>query len=240
MAATGPGRSTVIERGGLVLLTRRGAAVVAPVLALALVAPAAHAEIACLPGAGADVGARPGELDPERRLAWIDSELGRSAHRARLWTWGWGIGLGVGTLANLAPLPFVKADQRIDWYTGAVTTAIGIVPLVIAPLDVVADAHDLHARIAARGATDVCTLLGDAETRLVRDAKNQADGQRWWLHVGNVVLNTGVGLFLIVGYRHWAAGAFNAIVGSAIGEVLILTQPTGAIESLRRYREGTF
>jgi hypothetical protein len=207
-----------------------------------LLAPAARADAGCPPGASVDVDvhARLNQIDPERRLAWIDAELSRSAHRAHLWTWAWGIGLGVGTLANLAPLLFVSADQRIDWYTGAVTTAVGIVPLVIAPLDVVADARDLHARLAARGATDVCELLADAETRLVRDAKNQADGQRWWLHAGNVVLNGGVGLFLIIGYHHWAAGAFNAIGGAAIGEVLILTQPTGAIESLRRYREGAW
>ena len=63
---------------------------------------------------------------------------------------------------------------------------------------------------------------------------------RWWLHVGNVILNTGVGLFLGLGYRHWGAGAWNAFGGSAIGEAIILTQPTGSIEDLRRYREGAF
>ena len=116
---------------------------------------------------------------------------------------------------------------------------MGIVPLLIAPLDVVADSRALRSRISARGAhEDVCALLADAETRLVRDAQNQADGRRWWLHAGNVVLNAGVGLFLIVGFRHWTAGIFNAVSGAAIGEVIILTQPTGAIESLRRYREG--
>jgi hypothetical protein len=46
------------------------------------------------------------------------------------------------------------------------------------------------------------------------------------LHVGNVLLNTGVGLFLGLGYHHWGAGAWNAFGGSAIGEAIILTQPT--------------
>ena len=213
------------------------AEVVALAAALAVAAPAAAAP--CTPIAAVGAGdARVGALDPELRLRWIDAELGRSAHHASVWTWSWGLLLGAGTIANLAPIPFVAKDNRVDWYTGAATTAVGIVPLIIAPLDVIGDSRELRARLAARGTTDVCLLLADAETRLVRDAKNQADGQRWWLHVGNVVLNAGVGLFLIVGYHHWGAGVWNAANGAVIGEVIIFTQPTGAIDSLRRYRDG--
>ena len=137
------------------------------------------------------------------------------------------------------PIPFVAKEDRVDWYVGAGTTIVGIVPLVIAPLDVVDDARGLRARLDGAGpAPDVCSLLADAETRLVRDAQNQSDGQRWWLHVGNVLLNSGVGLFLALGYHHWGAGAFNAVFGSAIGEAIILTQPTGTISDLERYRRA--
>jgi hypothetical protein len=198
----------------------------------------AVAETRCPTSAG--IGAGPAPIAGEARLAWIDARLSRTARRARRWTWGWGIGIGVATVANLAPLPFVAREDRIDWYTGAATTVIGIVPLLIAPLDVVEDARALHASLAAPAATggDVCAQLADAETRLLRDAKNQADGQRWWLHAGNVALNTGVGLFLALGYHHWGAGALNAVGGSIIGEAIILTQPTGTIEDLRRYQSG--
>jgi len=179
-------------------------------------------------------------IDPELRLHFIDGRLARTARRAEVWTWGWGIGIGVATIGNLVPLAFVPADQRIDWYVGAATTVVGIVPLLIAPLDVIADSRALRGRLVARVPDDdVCTLLAEAEAKLVRDAENQADGQRWWLHVGNVVLNTGVGLFLAIGYHHWAAGAFNAIFGSAIGEAIILTQPTSSIDDLRAYRAGS-
>ena len=186
-------------------------------------------------------GAAPelGALDAELRLAWIDASLARTAHQAHVWTWGWGIGIGVATLANLAPLAFVAPEDRIDWYVGAGTTVIGVVPLLVAPLDVVGDSRALRARLALRTPADgVCPLLADAEAKLIRDAKNQADGRRWWLHVGNAVLNTGVGLFLALGYHHWGAGALNAVVGTAIGEAIILTQPTSSIGDLERYRSG--
>jgi hypothetical protein len=181
---------------------------------------------------------RPNVHDAELRLAWIDGELARGAHPARIWVWGWGIALGVGTVANLVPVPFVRRDERVDWYTGAVTTGVGVVPLLFAPPKIIADARELHTHLAARAAGDTCALLADAETRLVRDAENQADGRRWWVHAGNVLLNAGVGAFLIIGFHHWGAGLWNAASGAAIGEVIIFTQPTTAIDSLRRYREG--
>ena len=211
------------------------------ILGLACPAENVVAATRCPPGGGG--GERLGQLDGELRLHWIDRHLTETARRARLWTWSWGTGIVVATIGNLAPLPFVAKENRIDWYVGAGTTIVGIVPLLIAPLDVVKDARTLHAQlgaagVAARQADDVCRLLADAETRLVRDAQNQLDGQRWWLHVGNVVLNSGVGLFLVLGYHHYGAGAFNAVVGSAIGEAIILTQPTRTIDDLDLYRRG--
>jgi len=197
----------------------------------------ARAAERCPSGAGG--GPTLAAIEPEQRLHFIDEHLARTARRAQVWTWGWGIGIGVATVGNLVPLLFVAPEDRVDWYVGAGTTIIGVVPLLIAPLDVIGDSRALSARLAARGPTDdVCALLADAERKLVRDAQNQADGQRWWLHVGNVLLNTGVGLFLGLGYHHWAVGAFNAIFGAAIGEAIILTQPTSSIDDLRTYQAG--
>jgi hypothetical protein len=212
------------------------------VAALLLMSAApARAETRCPVPAG--MAASLGAVDGMARLQWIDASLAKTAHRAQLWTWGWGIGIVVSTGLNLIPLAFVPPDERVDWYTSSATTIIGLVPLIIAPLDVVADSRVLRAHLAAPPKPpgtplDVCGLLAEAETLLVRDAKNQADGQRWWLHAGNVALNTGVGLFLGLGFHHWKAGAYNAVVGSAIGEAIILTQPTGSIGDLEKYRSG--
>jgi hypothetical protein len=203
---------------------------------------AAEARCPIAAGAGTGVAGVPDEI----RLAWIDARLADGSHKAKRWTWGWGIGIGGATIANLAPIPFVAHEDRIDWYTGAATTIVGIVPLLIAPLDVIADSRELRAEVETRppppaggGARpDVCPLVADAEARLIRDAKNQADGQRWWLHVGNVALNFGVGLFLGLGFHHWGAGVFNAVGGSLIGEAIILTQPTATIHDLETYRRG--
>jgi hypothetical protein len=176
-------------------------------------------------------------IDPRARLTWIDARLARTARQAQIWKWGWSAGIVVTTAGNLVPLAFVPRDERIDWYTGAATTIVGLVPLLIAPLDVIADARATRVDLTRlEGSETVCATLARAEARLVHDAANQADGQRWWLHAGNVVLNVGVGLFLGLGYGHWKVGAFNAAVGAAIGEAILLTQPTGSIDDARAYR----
>ncbi len=140
---------------------------------IGLVAPRlAAAETRCPIVAGAGTGVA--DVPAEVRLGWIDAQLAHGAHNAKRWTWGWGIGIGGATIANLAAIPFVAKEDRIDWYTGAATTIVGIVPLLIAPLDVVADSRELREKIAARppraivggDRPDVCPLLADAETRL--------------------------------------------------------------------------
>jgi hypothetical protein len=189
----------------------------------------------------AGVGAVPAvaDIDPELRLHFIAERLGRAEHKAHVWVWGWTIALGVSTVGNLIPLAFVSPEDRIDWYVGSASSLIGIVPLLAIPLDVTHDAPALRLRIASRGPTDdVCALLADAEGKLVRDAANQAAGRAWWVHAANVALNAGIGLFLGLGYHHWVAGAYNLVVGSAIGEIIIFTQPTSNIDDLRAYRAG--
>jgi hypothetical protein len=85
---------------------------------------------------------------------------------------------------------------------------------------------------------DVCSLLADAETRLVRDAEDQRQQQRWWFHAGNLAFNAGVTLLLGLGFHHWTSGLINGGAGAVVGEALILTQPTRTIDDLRAYRAG--
>jgi hypothetical protein len=184
--------------------------------------------------AGAGVARADEPADCERRLHWIDARLARTAHRARVWSWGWGIGLGAATAANLAVVPLVDADVRVDYYVGAATSFIGVVPLLLLPLEVMDDADTLHARIAGGGAC--AALLPEAEQLLARDAANQADGRAWWVHAANVVLNGGAGLLLGFGYDHWTSGVLTAVVGTGIGEAMIFTQPVDSLGDLEHYR----
>jgi hypothetical protein len=186
------------------------------------------------------------DLSPEVRLAWIDDHLFPVARRARIWAWGWGGGIGAAGVANLAVVPFVQPQDRVDWYVGAASAAVGVIPIWLHPLAVVRDARELHERNAHLPAPagpsgdggGICARLADAEIRLVRDAEDQAAQQRWWVHAGNLVFNTGVLLFLGLGYQHWLSGIINGAAGLVVGEALILTQPTQTIDDLATYRQA--
>ncbi|HXI57185.1 MAG TPA: hypothetical protein VNO55_14050 [Polyangia bacterium] len=202
---------------------------------------------ACPSPAGAD--ARLQTTDGRARLEWIDQRLSRVAGQGRVWTWGWGLGIGAAGVGSLAAVPFVSAGDRIDWYAGAVSAAIGVVPFLLSPLSVVHDAPRLHASLALEPLNDdarVCRLLADAERMLAADAENQRWQQGWWIHAGNIAFNTGVMLFLGLGYHHWTSGIINGVAGAVVGEAIIFTQPTGNIDDWGAYRranlmyQGTF
>jgi hypothetical protein len=107
------------------------------------------------------------------------------------------------------------------------------------PLEVIADTRWLERRLAtAPPGTGECQLLAEAEGLLHRDAKGEAFGRSWLFHVGNVVVNVALGLVIAAGFHHWLSGGISSAVGIAVGEAQILTQPTGAVTALARYRRG--
>jgi hypothetical protein len=189
------------------------------------------------PGAAPAVAA----LDGRQRLAWIDARLGQQASRAKLWAYGWWIGVGAAGVGSLIAVPFVAPSDRVDWYTSAATAAFGVIPFVLAPLKVTRDAPRLRDAIAALPPADdsrVCAVLARAEGMLADDAHDERWQQAWWTHAGNVAFNTGVLLFLGLGYHHWSSGLINGLSGVAVGEAIIFTQPTGAIDAAETYNRG--
>jgi hypothetical protein len=206
----------------------------------ALSAPSvARAQTHCRAPVGAETAL--GATDGRMRLEWINQRLSHEAHRMTRWNYGWAIGIGVTGAASLVPVPFVAPEDRVDYYTGAVLAAAGVLPFLLAPPDVIHDGRELQAMlVASPPSTDaeVCAMLADAEERLVRDARNEHLLSGWWAHAANVAINAGALLFLGFGYHHWLSGTITGVAGVIIGEAVILTQPTGTIDDLARYKRG--
>lgn len=208
-------------------------------------APAARAAgaVTCPPPRGADprAGEQLHQIDGRARLLWIDHQVDQEASKGRFWARAWTVGIGAAGLGSLAAVPFAAPENRVDWYTGAATAAIGVIPFLLSPLQVTRDAPKLRAAIAAAPLDDqarVCALLVDAEGKLAADAADARWQQGWWIHAGNIAFNTGVMLFLGLGYHHWTSGIINGAAGAAVGEAIILTQPTGIIDDLGAYNRG--
>ena len=158
------------------------------------------------------------------------------------WNYGWAIGIGASGVGSLIPVPFVEPEDRVDYYTGAVLAAVGVLPFLLAPpeRDPRRPRAARHAaRLAPRAPTPrSAPCSADAEERLVRDARNEHLLSGWWAHAANVAINTGAFLFLGLGYHHWLSGTITGVAGVVIGEAVIFTQPTGTIDDLARYQRG--
>lgn len=199
----------------------------ATLLLLILVSGLARAEQDC---------AAPAEN--RQRLAFIQSHLHEDARRARLWTGAWGAGYGVLTLGQLAAVPAFSAGDQLDFYVGAVSSAGGFAALLAMPLDVIADSLTLDTLALAHPGTVDCEVLAEAERLLVRSAQGEELGRSWLMHGANVLYNLLTGLVLGLVFDRWTSGAVTAVTGILIGEAMILTQPSGAEDTLRRYRAG--
>jgi hypothetical protein len=210
----------------------RALALTCGLAALAPILPARAAP--CPPHRGAQVTA--GEA--RERLFWLNRQLEEEARRGRVWADGWMAAVGGAGVATLAAVPYVAPDHRIDWYTGAATAAIGVVPFLLAPPKATRSGPTLRQTIAASAVDDdarVCALVVEAEAALREAADSERLQRRWWFHAGNVAFNTGVFLFLGLGFHHWSAGALNGLAGVAVGEAILFTQPTGAIDAEAAY-----
>ena len=186
------------------------------------------------------VGGQPAlqHLNVETRLHFIRERLRDDAHHASVWSYSWGAIYSSLAIGQFVAVPFVSPASRPDFYVGGGASLIGLVPLVVTPLKVMRDEERLEEPKADTPEADPCVALARAEELLVRDAANEAEGRSLLFHGGNVVVNAGIFLVIGAGFGHWTSAIISLLTGVATGEIMILTQPTGALNALHAYRRG--
>jgi hypothetical protein len=186
------------------------------------------------------VGGEPAlqQVQAQTRLRFIRERLRSDAHRARIWSYSWGAIYSSLAVGQFVAAPLVSHDSGLDLYVGGGASLIGLVPLVVTPLKVMADDQRLEASAAEALGPDPCVSLARAEEMLIRDAANEAEGRSLLFHGGNVVVNAGVFFVIGAGFGHWTSATISLLTGVATGEIMIFTQPIGALKALQAYRGG--
>jgi hypothetical protein len=178
-----------------------------------------------------------GRIDASVRLRFLRDRLRLAAHRTRIWTWTWAGIYSSLTVGNLALMAGTDRSGLIDDGVGAGASFVGILAIALSPQKVIGDQYWLERRLrTAPPGTDVCALVADAERLLLRDAKSSAFGKSALTHAGNFVFNIGIGFLLGFAFDHWKQAAIQGLVGIAVGEVMILSQPNDTVIDLKRYR----
>lgn len=209
------------------------------VVFLALISEASVAAAAtteCQPIAGGSDALA--AIPAETRLRWLDQRLASGAARARIWAWTWRAaytGVTIGELILLSVHD--KTDDKAADIVGASSAFIGVAANFALPLKVMGDQRWWKKHYASSH-DDVCSLLNTAELLFIRGAESQAFGVGPLVHVGNFAINIAGGLILGLGYGRWANFAYTSLVGIAVGEIQVATQPTDLVEDLRLYRAG--
>jgi hypothetical protein len=154
-------------------------------------------------------------LDEALRAAALEATLDAEGRRFAIWRWSWTAAYGALTLGSLALVPGTPRADRVDLYTGAVTSALAIAPPFLFP----------QPAPSCRGAP---ARLACTRAALDQVAAFQREGRGLLMHAINLAYNGLAAGFLAFGYGRWRSAALTFAGGFALGELQIFTQPRGA------------
>ncbi len=219
-------------------MTGRGAAL-SVLLVLTVNAQTVHAQN-CAPMAGAPTEL--GEIPAADRLAFLRHALAVDAHNMMWWSGIFGTTYLASTAYSLGKgIASHSRGERIDDYVGVAASFIGLGLIVVTPKKVLIDHPRFERQIARAGAgadnAETCRLVKEGERLLLRDADDERFGTGRLTQAGNFAFNMGVGL-LLVGFGRYKQALIQTFAGIGVGELMIISQPIGAIKALGSYRDG--
>jgi hypothetical protein len=176
------------------------------------------------------------------RLDFLADSLHSAAQRERrfamVWSLGYaGLGAGSWVLLPLSSDP----QQRTDAIYSSASSLFGALVVLIEPLRVIRQQRRLETLLRAAGTTaapERCALLESAERLLAAAAESEASAHGPLSHIGGVLFNLGLGLGLAYGLHRPDSAAVNTTVGILLGELMIATRPSLAVERWASYRQG--
>lgn len=186
-----------------------------------------------------------GEVVGER-LQVIETMLNESRFSNSLWWYGW-----MGAYGAASAVSFTIASKsdddvtRITQTVSGIESVIGLAGVILTPLPP-AYAYRHLDNMPYSTQEDKDKKLSAAEGYLRETAQTQEFGASWVAHTLNFVVNASGGLVIWQGYdeqiEHAGGdplkeGLLNFIIGFAVGEIQIFTQPTGGIRQWKFYSE---
>jgi hypothetical protein len=182
----------------------------------------------CPPITGGDATLE--HVDAAVRLDFIRSTLADQARRASFWNWSWRGIFAASTVYSVA-ISQTSNDGSTTRaaYADAAKSAIGTISKFVDPLRIEQEES---------GTQEGCSSLAEAEAALLQSARNQQRGKGLLTHAGVLGLNLASSLVLVFGYGDSREALISGAVGALAGEIMIYTQPNGAMRALKRYKAG--
>jgi hypothetical protein len=180
----------------------------------------------------------------EQSLDAIRVTLDDDARRSRVWYWAWMAG-GTALIASQGVIAgLTTGNLQRESILGSAASVFIPAFLLIHPPEILSDAPRLDARLALTTVDghvgDPCVAVLRARELLARDARDEHFATAWWAHAFVIGGNIALGLILGVGFGDWLGFAKQAVGGTVIGEVQILTLPGVALQARGLGLGGSF
>lgn len=169
----------------------------------------------------------------EARLAFLEERLDASQRHGQYWHWGW-MGISVaGTAAGIGQAATQNGDDQAGRIVEATTAAVGVVYLLVAPMEARLGADPIRA-MPSRTASDRFNQLHAAEARLLRNAERSRERTSWKMHLGNIAFNVAAGGVLgAVG--NLGDAAILAGAGTLSGAIQFWSEPARPLDDWKDY-----
>ena len=173
------------------------------------------------------------ELD--QRLAFIETRLAGLNPNARYWQHGW-TGWFTATTVGQAVIAIAgdDNDNRINFSVGAFKSAAGLAQMLVKPLPAVTSSERFQA-IPSQTRAQRMRKLEQGEALLRENADRTQQRYTWKRHLPGVGVNL-LGGAVIAAYGDGTDAVISTLVGIAVIEANIWTEPTRALTDLEDYQ----
>lgn len=163
--------------------------------------------------------------DVEARLEAIAAAVDEEVKGLSIWSYSWGsiYAAAAVTQGVLGAVAKPGSADRIDFLFGGAAALVGSASLYLLPLRFTLPLKRLRSHWDE---PDRCKLLAEAEETLAHVESEQKTARSWIAHAGNVLFNAALSLTLGLAWGHWKAGLISGVVGIAVGELNLFTQPS--------------
>jgi hypothetical protein len=173
----------------------------------------------------------------EQRLKFIETRLTRQSPDARYWQRGWtGFHAASAVVQGVLAVDANDSDDEVNYLVGAVKSTGALAQMLIRPLPAVQSATRFQA-LPSRSREERIHKVAQGEALLHENADRAATRSGWRRHLIGVGANL-LGGVAIAAFGDSSDAVASTLLGIAVSEANIWTEPSRAIDDLEDYQDN--
>ena len=173
----------------------------------------------------------------EQRLKFIETRLARSSPDARVWQYGWtGFHAAAAVAQGVLAVDANDSDDEANYIVGAVKSTGALAQMLIKPLPAVQSATRFQA-LPSGSREERLHKLTQGEALLHENAGRAVTRSSWKRHLIGIGANL-LGGVAIAAFGDSSDAVTSTLLGVAVSEASIWTEPSRAINDLEDYQHN--